>query len=266
MSPTIVSLTTIPSRIDQIFPTLESLLRQTAKIDRIVLNIPRRYRRGGSIDLSKHALPDGVEVNPSDEDYGPATKILPTLTMLAREGTDEARIIYCDDDRIYLSEWAEHLLASSDKHPGDCIAYQGRYGSSYIANSKAGHGRKRFLKTAYYVNKLKKIKRTLSPSRYLVDVAEGFGGVLVRPSFFDASVFTIPDIIWTVDDIWLSGHMVKNGIKIRNLKKDKRQHRAADWRPDETLLNSSEAGYGRDAANELAIRYFQDRHKIWLGI
>jgi hypothetical protein len=266
MTPTIISLTTIPSRIDRIFPTLKSLLDQTAKIDRIVLNIPTRYRRGGSIELSKHILPGRIEINCCEEDYGPATKILPTLAMLARERTDDARIIYGDDDRIYSSEWAQNLLTLSDKHPGDCITYQGRYGSSYIANSKVGRGPKRFLKKPYYVTKFRKIKRTLSRSRDLVDVAEGFGGVLVRPSFFDASIFTIPDIIWTVDDIWLSGHMIKNGVKIRKLKKSRRQHKAVGWNPQDALLDFSDSGYGRDEANVLAIRYFQDRHKIWLDI
>ena len=41
----IVSLTTIPSRINLLEPVLDSLLNQTVKPDLIYLNIPRKYNR-----------------------------------------------------------------------------------------------------------------------------------------------------------------------------------------------------------------------------
>ena len=37
------------------------------------------------------------------------------------------------------------------------------------------------------------------------DILQGLGGVVVRPDFFDDEAFDIPDILWAVDDVWLSG-------------------------------------------------------------
>lgn len=42
----------------------------------------------------------------------------------------------------------------------------------------------------------------------------GHAGVMVRPDWFDATAWEIPEILWTVDDPWLSGHLERKGIPI----------------------------------------------------
>jgi hypothetical protein len=47
-----------------------------------------------------------------------------------------------------------------------------------------------------------------------IDILEGWDGVVVRPEFFDDFAWQIPDILWTVDDVWLSGCLERQGIPI----------------------------------------------------
>jgi len=79
MSKLVISLTTIPSRMHLIAPTLRDLLAQTANVAEIRLNIPHRYRRFPDTDISLPDFPKGITVVRVDEDYGPATKVLPTV-------------------------------------------------------------------------------------------------------------------------------------------------------------------------------------------
>ena len=76
----VVTLTTLPSRIDRIEPTLKSLLRQTIRPRAIRLNVPATSRREGSA----YRVPERLRRLRSIaivrvDDYGPATKLIPAL-------------------------------------------------------------------------------------------------------------------------------------------------------------------------------------------
>jgi hypothetical protein len=79
----IISLTTIPSRINNLEKTIKSLVEQTLKPNRIILNIPINYslRFETSIDpliiskkLNKYI--NKININYINYDYGPGTKLL----------------------------------------------------------------------------------------------------------------------------------------------------------------------------------------------
>jgi hypothetical protein len=61
---------------------LECLLRQTAQVDRVILYLPKHYRRFPDYDGHLPDVPDGVEIHQTEVDYGPATKILPAAHEL----------------------------------------------------------------------------------------------------------------------------------------------------------------------------------------
>ena len=52
----IFSLTTIPNKFDKLYLTIDSLINQTIKPEKIIVNIPRKYslRFKTSIDNSKN--------------------------------------------------------------------------------------------------------------------------------------------------------------------------------------------------------------------
>ena len=80
-----ITLTTIPSRLNTIHKTIESIQRQTLKPNKIFLNIPYEYYRFPGITISNEKLinleSDLVEINRC-EDFGPATKIMGSLNKV----------------------------------------------------------------------------------------------------------------------------------------------------------------------------------------
>ena len=96
----IISLTTIPTRIDKIANVLESLLNQTIKADMIYINIPKKYSRFSECakvpDFITNKYNDRVKIFYLEEDYGPATKFIGSL--LNPDISDKDIILITDDD------------------------------------------------------------------------------------------------------------------------------------------------------------------------
>ena len=84
---------------------------------------------------------------------------------------------------------------------------------------------------------------------------------MIRPRMFDSDVFDIPEKIWAVDDIWLSGMLAKNGRKIwlntRNNSVSVKDNDGAD-----ALAFSVLDGMDRSQANQYAIKYFGEKYGI----
>ena len=79
-----VSITTIPERLNTVHKSVESLLKQTKKPDKIFINIPNKYRRFKEI-VKNYQIPkfndESVIVNRC-EDFGPGTKLLGSLDKI----------------------------------------------------------------------------------------------------------------------------------------------------------------------------------------
>ena len=104
----IASLSTIPSRINLILPTIESILKQTICINGIDINIPHIFQRTGE----RYEIPDwliNLEQSSKNsnqpvrifrtEDYGSITKVAPTL--LRYKDREDIYIWSVDDDFKY---------------------------------------------------------------------------------------------------------------------------------------------------------------------
>ena len=101
-----VSISTIPSRIKNVEKSINSIIKQTVKPDKIFLNIPYKYKRFNSV-ISEEQIPKLnkiVEVTRC-EDYGPGTKLLGSLNKLQKESL----VILADDDNIYEDYMIEKL-------------------------------------------------------------------------------------------------------------------------------------------------------------
>jgi hypothetical protein len=122
----IVSITTTPNKISKLKPVLNSILDQTVKIDQIALNIPYKYNG------NEYKIPEEftkfVSVYRCGMDYGPGTKLIPTLL---REDECGTIIITLDDDQIYGKDFIETLIYESNKNPNNAI---------YINENKCSSG------------------------------------------------------------------------------------------------------------------------------
>ena len=99
----VVSFTTSPKRIKDCHRMVKSLIRQHRKPDLILLNIPKEFGRTGETYEIPPTLPSCVTINQIDRDFGPITKVWPTILYLRSQSYDmsKTRIIYVDDDIYY---------------------------------------------------------------------------------------------------------------------------------------------------------------------
>ena len=200
----IATLTTIPSRMENVHITIESILNQTIKPDEVVLSIPTHSIR----EEKDYELSDEVKkitLLYCDEDYGPATKLLGVLKREIDLDYTEDRepiLITFDDDKRYHNN-AIHNLLSSDLI--ECGVVVCRKGSRIymVDEDHPFHTDKNsgILERIYNGADESSVRR--------VDVLFGTGGVAYRPSYFDHEVSA-----FFVDDIFLSGYLAEKDVNI----------------------------------------------------
>lgn len=192
----VVSLTTIPSRIEGIDDTLKSLMAQSRPPRRIVLNLPSFSRR----EQVAYVVPErlralkALEIRVC-EDWGPATKLIPALMA---EAPDQA-IIAVDDDRIYPPSTLATLERHARDMPDAALALAG-----WVV--PADHTDR---PTTVLSNLLMRPPAPIRGTRLRhprrIDVVLGFMSYLVRPRFFDlaqmADFSDGPKALFFVDDV-----------------------------------------------------------------
>jgi hypothetical protein len=275
----VISLSSIPPRFDLIGPTLECLVAQGSGVDAVELYLPRTYRRFPDYDGRAPAVPAGVTVLRPEADLGPASKALHAVRRY-RELPD-AQILFCDDDRNYYAGWAERLFAEQAARRDEAVALTGwnveRTGlDPYAPRPHPRHvKRSRRLDLDYRMKRMRqilsgsaKVPIRLKPARRLVaragyaDIFEGYGGVVVRPDFFDDEAYEIPKVLWAVDDVWLSGMLARRGVRIWV---------PADlYEPKNTVADLTEALYrwrtsdmSRAQLNAHCANYLRDTYGVW---
>ena len=116
-----VSLSTIPQRLKNLNKSVESLLKQTRKPDKIFVNIPIKYKRF-SKTVEDSQIP---KFNSSDveitrcEDCGPGTKLLGSLNKLEKNSL----VILADDDHFYEDYMIEKLFYFYSKAPNNAYSF-----------------------------------------------------------------------------------------------------------------------------------------------
>lgn len=193
--PFVVSFTTSPKRIHLCYPMILGLLRQSVAPDKIILNIPEVFERTQEKYQVPKELSKIVEVNVCSRDWGPATKLVPTIEYLRKNKYPEnTRILYCDDDIYYPPTLIEMLKNTND-------TYVWTNSGCHIINYKQLAAERAKFTT--------------------VSVAEGFGGVCVTLRMFPPNDFTtyMETCIMYLelrlsDDIILSNYFSKQGITI----------------------------------------------------
>jgi hypothetical protein len=109
MSNYIVSLTTIPSKFESIYLSIDSILNQTILPEKIFLHIPKVYNFRfenqviplEKINKFKEKYPS-IIVNIIDKDYGPGTKLLGLFCNNIIENIkSDTYIVLVDDDLTY---------------------------------------------------------------------------------------------------------------------------------------------------------------------
>jgi hypothetical protein len=195
----VVSLTTIPSRINELYYTLYSLMDQTYRVDQIIINIPYTSTKGiiYVIPTWLHELTKKCKfiILNRCEDEGPITKLTPTLRMF----TEKVAIIIVDDDTIYKENTIEMLCKKSMNYPNAVITNTG-----YRMFNKDKTERK-----YHHIENMKH-----------VDICMGYNGYLIYNTFFkeDWDLFYKQDYFFSIDDDCISLYLNKHVIPIYSHK------------------------------------------------
>ena len=116
-----ISLSTIPQRVKNINLSVDSLLKQTKKPDKIFINIPNKYKRFDEM-VHDNQIPkfsdNRVEVTRC-EDCGPGTKLLGSLDKLNKNSL----LILADDDHIYEDYMIEKFYYFYSRAPNNAYSF-----------------------------------------------------------------------------------------------------------------------------------------------
>lgn len=222
----VVTLTTIPSRVSSLMLTLHSLLDQSCPPDRIIVAWPETHQRTGA-PYPRPQLPDGVEAL-ACPDEGPATKILFALRAEPR-----AVLVVVDDDVIYPRDFLRTLMEAHREDPSAAIGWRGWQLRSGVDPRDLNH-----------------VFATALVQPLEVDVLLGTWGYLVPPGALDDSVHRFdgwPNAVRWVDDVWISGHLARRGVRRKIL--------VGRGLPIETRASRMDAltdGINRSGANDRA--------------
>jgi len=236
-----VSISTIPPRLKNINESIESLLKQTKKPDKIFVNIPFSYKRF-SEKIEENQIPkfnnSCVEITRC-EDFGPGTKLLGSLKKLEKNSL----IILADDDHIYkdyMIEKFEYFYSKASNNAYSFYVYP-------IENFPVGQGADGF---AINTNHLSGIK-----------------------NFYDKVVKDYKELFLN-DDLWISYYLYfLKKIKIyslqEHLKKDSTGKRALIY--TQNIMTSGliqtygknliEAVNKRDEISTNSFKYMQEKTK-----
>ena len=197
----VVSLCTLPTRIDTLKKTLDSLFNQTVKPDAIYLHVSFRYDRLDGISMPDESLKELKGKYPSLTiqtlpDYGPISKL---FIGLLNEQHPDTSIITCDDDVIYNATWFEDICNNG---ASDATGYRGRAFRKQINYSDT------------QIIESDKINKETK-----VDILTGVRGCKYKRGLFEADFidrweFNIEKhpVIFYNDDIWISGCLAERGV------------------------------------------------------
>lgn len=192
----VVTMTTIPSRINHIYKTIKSLFNQTLQPDLVYLHLPQICKK----ENKPYTIPDmylnypGLIINQPSQDYGPITKLVPVFDL---EKEDETLIIQVDDDVSYPPTFIDTIVRG-------CLGYNCAVGfSGYIVGS-----------IFTYMGLVRSVDCGLNHIN--VDYLQGVHGICYKRKFFDSDILNYKDApykpAFLMDDVWIGGYLCKKGI------------------------------------------------------
>lgn len=194
----IVSLTTYGKRINDVAFTIESIMEQTMKANRIILWLDHSFEQKQIPKALVAQQKRGLEIAYCD-DIRSYTKLIPSLRMFPND-----TLITIDDDVIYDYDVLEHLITSykEDQQSIHCC----RCKKILFQNS-----------TIKKYNKWPFVKYGENDKTIFFT---GVGGVLYPPRSLDVEVLNesvFMDICKYGDDIWFNAMAQRKGTRIKKV-------------------------------------------------
>jgi hypothetical protein len=246
----IVTLTTSPRRIAHIRPTIDSILRQDIKPDKIMVNLPHVFKRNNT---RFSAIPAFLTENPTVqinwcEDLGPATKLLGALPAVS---DPDAVLIAVDDDIGFTP---------------DFITKFQRYIRTYPEAALTGSP----LRTGIPMRTQTFFAPSRDPALPVVsaEFVEGYTGIVVRRKFMDDfdydAIVEAPSSCYRGDDFVFSNHLRKKNIPILAVPDVLDTIRVLDTGLHSDALHLGADGQSDGHDYEDCARYFRHKQQLYL--
>ncbi len=223
VSDIIITFTTMPNRLQSksFVKAVSCMLEQTLRPKEIRLNIPYIAKRTNT----KYTIPQWLQelkqitIVRCEEDYGPATKYIPSLEHFNVLDPDQKLLIY-DDDSFMPVDLVENFQRLSNQYPNMCFTSEGRR----VKQNKNNQFDMRNVVTkqnlfGILISFNNPPLQTCEKMPIInVDVAYGYTGILIKPKFVKLTELMnyslMPKEAFFVDDVTLSGHLLKNNCRI----------------------------------------------------
>ena len=208
----VVTMATIPSRISELGPVIQSVKQQTRKPDRIYVCICEfcEWERSGYEVPEWLIRDDEVRIVVSDKDYDPANKLLGVLREESAPGT---RIVIIDDDWYCDPQLLGELEKGFERYPRSAIGLSGarlpkqwseivvRIGAEIPAKAQMQH---------------QMVFVAEPPEDVPVDILQfGFGAMVLR-EWFDDDIYGLVrplQPLFFADDVLFSGYLESKGVE-----------------------------------------------------
>ncbi|MDJ0827930.1 MAG: hypothetical protein QNJ16_20785 [Rhodobacter sp.] len=254
----VVTLTTTPSRIDLLAPTLKSLLDQTRPPARIVLNLPEFSTREqvAYTTPAEHKSLKSLQIRRCD-DLGPGTKLIPSVAA----EPPETPLLAVDDDRIYPRWLIATYETAAAAHPDRALTLSGWIVPADLTDRMTTIGANLMMRPPAPI----RAPRLRRPRR--VDIFQGVMSYLVRPRFFDAAALADfsaePEATRFVDDVRSSAHCRAEiwVIPAPSLSFVPRAQAKALQKNRLGLVNRI-PGEGHNRNNTIALKHFADNWRV----
>lgn len=244
----IVTLTSFPARIDEIWISLECILRQTFKPDLIYLWLSKDQFLGKTLPKSLTDLEKrGLTIKFCDDDLKSHKKYFYTMQLHR-----DANIITVDDDLYYDKNLLKNVV-EIHKANSDCIASNRAHKIKFNNEGQIEE-----------YKKWEKLTTSEIPSHLILQT--GGCGTLYPPDSlidktFDKVIFK--ELCFNADDVWLKIMSVLSNKKVVTNKKYNKNHISISKTQNEKLVSTNVKSGGNDAQIIKLMNYFNIDYKTF---
>lgn len=242
----IVSLTSFPARIEDVWIVIECLFRQTYKADRIILWLSKPQFE--DVEIPYKLLKQkkrGLEIRFVEGDLRAHKKY-----FYAVQEFQQDIMITVDDDVFYHKNVIQALMLGHSKFPDFIVANRAHQITFDSENNKIKPYRKW----------LHNVKRKEPSFLY---VPTGVGGVLYPPHSLSDKLFNeevIKEICFQADDLWLKAGSLMNYRKVYVTQNYKQEFITVGKTQNNKLVTSNSLNGGNDQQFRAVLDYFQLRN------
>ncbi len=242
----IVSLTTYGARLGDVCYTIESLMQQTMKANKIVLWLYKEMMNKPLPMALIRQKERGLTINIIDKDLRSYKKLIPTLDLYPNDA-----IITVDDDLVYDFDILERMIYAYRQHP-QCIHACRIHTMTF---NKKGELRP--------YRKWDFCKVTSTPTR---NFFTGGGGTLYPPHALHSEVMNqevFMKICPTGDDIWFNAMARLNGTVIRKVATRSKMGQDYIDNPNFTDMGLCNINVFGEQRNDIQIKAVFEKYNIY---